>query len=331
MSRLIEFLRQHAVISGCILMIAGLQAGVVQAQVSVLTQHNNNLRDGVNSNETNLTPTNVNVNQFGMLFKVPVDDQIYTQPLVAASVSIAGATHSVVYVATTNNSVYAFDAGNGTQYWHVNLGTAFTISNGGFTCQDVLDTTGIMSTPVIDTGNGTLFVVAQTYINGTSTHKLHALNLSTGAERPGSPVVIGAPGFNSVHELQRTGLLLANGEVYFSFASHCDQGTYKGITFAYNATTLTQDGVFNASPNGNGNGIWQSGNGAAADAAGNVYWVTGNGVWDGANNFSESILKATPGLRLNDWHTPSDYASLDSGDADLTSAGPLLLSNAKFV
>jgi outer membrane protein assembly factor BamB len=301
------------------------------AQVSVLTQHNDNLRDGVNASETVLTPANVNASQFGLLFKVSVDDQVFAQPLVDSSVSIAGATHSVVYVATSNNSVYAFDAVTGAPYWHVNLGTAFTIQDGGYTCQDILNTAGIMSTPVIEPANNTIYVVAKTYVNGTSAHKLHALSLATGAEQAGSPVTLQASGFSSLDENQRPALLLANGNIYFSFAGHCDQGSWKGITFAYNASTLVQVGVFNASPSDNGNGIWQSGNGAAADSAGNIYWVTGNGAWDGATNFSETMLKAGPNLSLADWHTPSDYASLDSGDIDLSSSGPLLLSGTNLM
>lgn len=316
----------------CVMVIAlGSHAIVGQAQVSVLTQHNDNLRDGVNAAETTLTPANVNVTQFGMLFKVSVDDQLFAQPLVDNSVKIAGATHAVVYLATANNSVYAFDANNGTLYWHVNLGTAFTIQDGHFSCQDVLASSGIMSTPVIDSSNNTLYVVAETYINGTAAHNLHALNLSTGAEQPNSPVVVQATGFNAVSGIQRPGLLLANGNIYFSYAGHCDQGSWKGFTFAYNATTLAQTAVFNASPDDNGAGIWSSGNGAAADSAGNVYWVTGNGTWDGENDFSETMLKANPSLVLEDWHTPSNYASLDKGDQDLTASGPLLLSGTSLL
>jgi outer membrane protein assembly factor BamB len=191
-----------------------------------------------------------------MLFKMPVDDQVFAQPLVDTSVSIGGGTHNVVYVATSNNSVYAFDADTGTQYWRVNLGTAFTIQDGGYTCQDILNTAGIMSTPVIDTSSSTLYVVAKTYVNGIAAHALHALNLSTGAEQSGSPVQIQASGFNSLDENQRPALLLANGNIYFSFAGHCDQGSWKGITFAYDARNLSQAGVFNASPSDNGNGIW---------------------------------------------------------------------------
>jgi hypothetical protein len=316
---------------GCLLMMSASHLDAGMAQVSVLTQHNDNLRDGVNASESALTPANVNSSLFGLLFKLSVDDQVYAQPLIDKSVNIGGGTHSVAYVATTNNSVYAFDANTGTPYWHVSLGTALKVSDINFGCSDVLDTTGIMSTPVIDPSNNTMYVVAETYINGVAAHKLHALNLSTGAEQAGSPVEIQASGFSSVDAMQRPGLLLANGNIYFSFASHCDHGSWKGFTFAYNANSLAQVGVFDATPDDNGAGIWQSGNGDAADAAGNVYWVTGNGTWDGVNDFSESMMKGTPNLSLMDWYTPSNYSSLDSGDIDLTSSGPLLLSDSNLM
>ncbi len=304
-------------------------AVAARAQVSILTQHNDNFRDGVNAGETVLTPSNVNTNQFGLLFKLPVDDQIFAQPLVVAKVNIAGGTHSVLYVATANNSVYAFDAVNGTQYWHVNFGTPISKSIANWDCDDTLGSSGIMSTPVI--ANNHLFVVVQTYENSTSAHNLHSLNLSTGADQSGSPVQIQHADFNSFDELQRPGLLSANGNVYFSFASHCDQGSWKGLTFAYSESNLAQVGVFDASPSDNGNGIWQSGNGAAADPTGGVYWITGNGGWDGESNFSETMLKANAGLGLEDWHTPSDYSTLDKDDADLTASGPLLMMNTSLL
>jgi len=304
---------------------------ISDAQVNITTQHSDNLRDGLNSNETTLTQANVNESQFGRLFKVVVDDQVFAQPLVVNSVTIGGGTHSVVYVATANNSIYAFDAVNGTRYWQVNLGTAFVVSDAGITCTDTLDSAGIMSTPVIDLAHNTLYAVAKTYVSGSAAHSVHALNLSTGAEQSGSPVQIVAPGFNSAPAVQRTGLLLANGNVYFSFAGHCDQGSYKGITLAYQTGTLAQVGVHDASPSDNGAGIWQGGNGAAADAAGNVYWVTGNGTWDGATNFSETIIKANATLAMLDWHTPTNPASLDDGDTDLTSSGPLLVSGTSLL
>jgi outer membrane protein assembly factor BamB len=295
------------------------------AQVSVTTQHNDNLRDGLNAEETVLTQSNVNESQFGRLFKVSVDDQVFAQPLVVNSIAIQGVNRSVVYVATANNSVYAFDALTGTQYWKVNLGTAFVVADTGFDCTDTLASAGIMSTPVIDATLDSIYVVAKTYVSGTAAYKLHALNLATGTELPGSPVPIQASGLDPAYAVQRTGLLLANGNIYFSFAGHCDQGSYKGITLAYSASTLAQVGMHNASPSDNGAGIWQGGNGAAADSAGNVYWVTGNGTWDGATNFSETIIKASSTLGMLDWHTPTDQSALDSSDLDLTSSGPLLI------
>ena len=300
------------------------------AQVNILTQHNDTYRDGVNAAETALTPSNVNTSKFGLLFKLKVDDQVFAQPLVVAKVNIAGGTHSVVYVATANNSVYAFDANNGTQYWHANFGAPISKAITNWSCDDVLGSSGIMSTPVV--ANNSLYVVAQTYINSTSIHRLHALNLSTGAEQANSPVQIQAPDFNSYDELQRSALLAANGNVYFSFAGHCDAGSWKGLTFAYSQAKLSQVGVFNATPDGNGNGIWQSGNGAAADAAGSVYTVTGNGSWDGTQDFGETILKANATLGLQDWFTPSNWdKGLNASDLDLTASGPVLLLNTSLV
>ncbi len=326
-----KFARRTAAVTSSVLLLSVLHAGAGRAQTNVLTQHNDNNRDGLNASEATLTPPSVSGGQFGMLFKVVVDDQVYSQPLYVANLGIAGGTHNVLFVATTNNSVYAFDADNGKQYWHVNLGSAFTIANGGFTCKDVLGDSGIMSTPVIDPGTGTLYVVAQTWTNNTATHQLHALKLATGAEASGSPVVVTANGFNSKYELQRAGLLLSNNTVYITFAGHCDQGSWAGYTLAYGTANLNQTGVFNASPNDNGAAIWQSGNGPASDSAGNVYLITGNGTWDGQNNFSETFLKTDGTLKLQDWHTPSDYASLDRGDVDLTSSGPLLIPNTDLV
>lgn len=301
------------------------------AQTSVLTQHNNNRRDGANTGELVLGHSNVNTAQFGRLFKVSVDDQVFAQPLVANSVTIQGKTRSVVYVATVNNSIYALDAATGVVYWRVNLGTAFTVGEAPVICGDVLAAAGIMSTPVIDATQNTLYVVAKTDISGTIAHTLHALSLSTGAEQANSPVVIQAPGFASKFSLQRTGLLLANGNVYFSFSGHCDQGAYKGMTFAYQTGTLAQVGVHNASPSDNGAGIWQGGNGLAADTAGHVYWVTGNGTWDGALNFSESVLQADANLNLTDWHTPSNYSYWNTVDLDLTTSGAMLISGTNLL
>ena len=331
MFQTIDRMRRFKVYFHCAVMMLLLCPARLLAQANVLTQHNDNNRDGLNSTETALTPANVNQSQFGMLFKVLVDDQVYAQPLYMANVSISGGTHNVVFVATTSNSVYAFDADSGTQYWHVSLGPAFTIQNGGFTCKDILASSGIMSTPVINAATQTIYVVAETWVNGSASHQLHALNVATGADSANSPVTLSASQFDSAHENQRAGLLLANGNIYITFAGHCDQGAWAGYTMAYNASTLGQVGVFNASPNANGAALWQSGNGPASDAAGSVYLITGNGTWDGETDFSETFLKTSSTLQLQDWHTPSDYASLDAEDADLTSSGPLLIPGTGLV
>lgn len=316
-----------AAVSSGIIALASVLAGQADAQTNVLTQHNDNNRDGLNATETVLHPSNVNSTQFGMLFKVAVDDQIFAQPLYVANMSISNGTHNVVFIATTNNSVYAFDADSGAQYWHVQLGTAFKVQDIGFNCADTLASSGIMSTPVIDPSAGTLYVVAQTWNGSAAAHQLHALNLSTGADKS-SPVTLSASGFNSDYQLQRAGLLLSGGNVYITFASHCDQYKYAGYTFAYSASSLAQVGVFNDSPNDSASGIWQSGNGPAADSSGSVYLVTGNGTWDGESNWGETFLKLSNTLQLQDWHTPTDW---NNGDADLGSSGPLLIPGTGLV
>jgi len=228
----------------------------VLAQVNVVTQHNDNLRTGANLNETILTPSNVNVNQFGMLFKRTVDDQVYGQPLVVTNVNIAGGTHNVVYITTVHNSVYAFDADNGTQYWHktqsdVGFGAPIAASS-HFGCTDMTGNINIVGTPVIDDNTKTLYVVSLGPSGTSFAQHLHALDLSTGAEKFGGPKQITTSGFNAVNENQRPALLLANGNVYLGYSSHCDQNTYHGFLIGYNASTLQQIGVFNSSPNTSG-------------------------------------------------------------------------------
>jgi len=295
------------------------------AQVSVLTQHNDLGRTGQNLNETILTPGNVNATQFGLLFKNTVDNQVYATPLVAANVSIGGGTHNVVYVATTNNSVYAFDADSGAQYWHVNLGTPISNANYGTGCVDINGNAGIVGTPVIDAASGTIYVVNSLNNGGAFSFMLHALDITTGADKAGSPVQITNSQFSATAQNQRAALGLANGNLLIPFSSHCDMGTYHGFLFAYNPTTLAKVAVFNTSPTGNGDSLWMSGQGPAVDSAGNIYFGTSNGTWDGVTNFSESFIKLTPSLTLSDWFTAGNHASLDGGDLDLDTSGPLLI------
>ena len=306
----------------------------VRPQVSVLTQHNNEERTGANLNEVVLTPSNVNMKQFGMLFRRAVDDQIYGQPLYVANVKIRGGTHDLVYVTTVNNSVYGFDANDplaSEPFWHVNFGTPPNVYDGKFGCTDINGNMGIIGTPVIDAQGGTLYVVAATRIGDGFIQRLHALDLATGADRAVSPATITAPGFQPLMQNQRPGLLLSRGKVYIGYASHCDKEPYHGFLLSYDAKSLEQTGVFNTSPEGQAASIWQFGQAPAVDADGNIYFVTGNGSWNGSSDFSESFLKLDSNLKILDWFTPTDHAHLDSIDADLDCSGAMLVPGTGLV
>ncbi len=306
----------------------------VPAQVDVLTHHNNNERTGVNLRETVLTPANVNPRQFGMLFKHVVDDQLYAQPLVVTDVKIAGGWHNVVYVTTVNNSVYAFDANDANAtapFWHVNFGTPASVHDADFTCTDINGNMGIIGTPVINAEKTALYVVALTKAGGHFSQRLHALDLATGADLPDSPVTIAAPDFDPLRQNQRPGLFLFGGSVFISYASHCDNGPYHGFLLGYNATSLTQIGVFNTSPGGEEASIWQSGQPPAIDDKGNIYFITGNGSWNGTTQFSESFIKLDAHMHLVDWFTPTNHLQLDKDDNDLNSSGAVLLPGTHLV
>jgi hypothetical protein len=337
------------IIGGCLVRrLASLFFGVsvlamssASAQIDVLTQHNDNARTGANLRELVLTPANVNKGQFGMLFKRVVDDQLYTQPLVVTGVQVNGGTHDLVIVTTVNNSVYAFDANDAeaaAPIWHVNFGTPANMHSTNFGCLDINGQMGIIGTPVIDKARGVVYVVALTRAGADApslgagyTQRLHELDIATGADLPESPVTIKADGFNALMQNQRPALMLANGMVYVGYASHCDKEPYHGYLMAYDARTLAQASVFNTSPTGSEASIWQSGQGPAADADGNVYVVTGNGSWDGVQNFSESFLKFTPQLKLLDWFTPTNHLALDEKDNDLNSSGATLIPGTHMV
>jgi hypothetical protein len=323
------------------------------SQVSVLTQHNDNYRTGQNTNETVLTPANVNQTQFGKLFSQAVDGYVYAQPLYVPNVTIPGlGTHNVVYVATEHDSVYAFDAdtnagANAVPLWH----TSFidpahgitTVSSGDVGCGDLIPEIGITGTPAIDISGNTMYVLAKTKESGIAVQRLHALDITTGAEKFGGPVKIKANAsgtgdggtsviFNPLREGQRPGLLLQNGKVYIAWASHCDITPYHGWVIAYNAQTLTRTGVWNSTPNGGLGGIWESGAGIAADASNFVYVPSGNGTFDAnfsGKDYGDSVIKigfnAKGKLRPFDYFTPYDQNYLNNTDLDLGSGGALLL------
>jgi len=315
------------------------------SQNDVLTQHNDNTRAGLNSNETLLTPANVTVSKFGKLFTQSVDGIIVGQPLYASNVLMNdGLVHNVVYVATQHNSVYAFDADskNVSPLWSVSLnggGTSDPIADYGCTGTHYTEI-GIMGTPVIDPGKTTLYVVAKTLNNSVRNFSLHALDITTGSERLGGPVIItgtapssnGSGTFNPIFQMQRPALLLQSGVIYIGFGGNgCDQYAYNGWLFAYNSQTLQQESAFLVTPNGSRGSIWQGGSGPAADADGYIYVVTANGDYDGpagASDFGDSVLKM--GWNGNvfgvlDFFTPYNQKQLAQLDLDLGSSGPLIL------
>ena len=328
--------------------------------VSVLTQHNDNSRAGWNDNETALTTTNVNVQQFGELFALPVDDQVYAQPLVVGHVFIGDSYHNVVLVATVNNTLYAYDADNGTLYWQRSFtapgmrppqhGDMTGACNGSY--QDFSGNIGIVGTPVIDAGTRTMYFVARSTTGSTFVQFLHAVNIVDGSEISGGPTEItatssgngdgsvnGVIAFDAQRQNQRQGLTLLNGTVYVTFSSHCDWGPYHGWILGYDAATLGQRVVYNATPNGYAAGMWESGTGMAADAAGNLYVVTGNGtVGDNGDptsltNRGESALKLTQSgstLRVASYFTPYNYQFLNDNDIDYGGMGAFLIPNSGF-
>ncbi len=315
---------------------------------SVSTWHFDNNRTGLNSTEGSLTPVNVNPQNFGKLFSYLVDGYMYGEPVLKSNVTINGTVRNVVYSATENDSVYAFDAdnyGTGVPLWQVSL---LQTGETPLTNAPIQPVEGVTSTPVIDAGTNTIYIVSsQKNASGTGFFRLHALDITTGTEKFGGPVQLNASvaatngdSVNGVQTLttsciQRAALLLANGNIYMGFSS-----CHSGWLLAYSASTLTPVGVFNSSTvlNGEGKyasagGIWMGAGGPVADSAGNVYVTTGNGPWNGTNAWGDSFLKfpPTPTAGANgtmqpiDYFTPSVFQYMDCNDADLAAGGLLLI------
>ena len=363
-----RFTRVCAAMLPALALIATAQLGGSEAgaQVNVTTYHNDIGRTGQNLSETTLNLSNVNANLFGKLFSQPVDGLVYAQPLYLSGVTIGGATHNVVYVATEHDSVYAFDAdSNGgidaSPLWKASmLSTAHGAASGATTVSsnivstDITPEVGITGTPVIDPATGTLYVVSKTMESGTAVQRLHALDVTSGAEKFGGPVVItatvagtgngsvsGSLTFDSLWENQRPGLLLLNGVVYVGFAAHGDNGPWHGWIIGYNASTLARAGAYCASPNGTGAGFWMSGDGLAADQLdpvnkpfGRMFVATGNGDYNATTPYTNSMdygdshlaLDLTNGQpTITDEFTTNQQATLNSQDGDVGSGGLIVL------
>jgi hypothetical protein len=337
----------------CMLVLLTLFALSEAAAQNVLTYHNDNARTGQNLAETILNTSNVNVSTFGKLFVLAADGKVDAEPLYLANVTIGAAPHNVVYVATENDSVYAYDADNGTLLWHVSALASGETPSDDRNCGQVTPTIGITSTPAIDPSSGphgTIYLVAMSKDSTGNYHqRLHALDVTTGAEEFKGPVAISAtyPGtgaegngttltFNPAQHKERAGLLLLNGVIYLGWSSHCDIAPYNGWVMGYNESTLVQTQLLNFTPNGNDGSVWQSGAGLAADSNGNIYFLAANGTADTAVNgqgfpvsgdYGNAFMKLSTnsGLAVADYFNEYNTVTESNSDEDLGSGGALVL------
>jgi hypothetical protein len=340
-----------------VLFLLSLSSLSAAGQVAVTTYHNDNYRSGVNANETILTPSNVNEVSFGKLLALPVEGEIYAQPLYVPGVNINGTLHNVLYVATEHDQVYAFDANSGQQLWRKSfIGTfgekqILPVSSDDVDCDNIAPEIGITSTPVIDLTSNEIYVVAKTkeIVDNVTTfyQRMHVLDIGTGAENLtdryfGAPITAVTPGtgsgsvngyltFDPLVEHQRAALTLSNGMVFASWASHCDNGNYHGYVMAFSASSLRPIGVYVSTPNAYDGGFWASGSGPAVDADNFLYVPSGNGLFDvnvGGIDYGDSILRLSwAGVmpKVADYFTPWDQVMLNIYDEDVASGGLLLL------
>ena len=330
---------------------SGSAAVAVTDLKGVYTYHVDLARTGQNLQEYALTPATVSSGNFGKRWSCTVDGDVHAQPLYVANLAIAGGVHNVLLVATENDSVYAFDADDPacSTYWHASALSAgvtpipYASLPGG--CHGFPNGMGITGSPVINPATQTLYFVAATEESGNYYDRLHAINLATGAELTGSPVLIqasalkqggGTDTFSVLYQNQRPGLALYGGGVFVGWASNCDAGTYWGWMMRYDATSLAQTAAFNVTPNATKGGIWMSGGAPAVDSEGRFFFSTGNGAFDdtsGAvppvapdNDFSMSFLNLNPAtLAVQDFYTPSMEAVWSGQDLDISSAGVTVL------
>lgn len=330
---------------------------LASSATDVVTYHNDIARTGQNLQETILTTSNVTSSSFGKLFAFPVDGIIDAQPLYLSAVVVPGkGTHNVVYTVTENDSVYAFDADNGTLLWQVSTLGAGESASDDHGCSQISPQIGITSTPVIDRDsgpNGTIYVVAMSKTSSSYFQRIHALDITTGEEEFGGPVAVAAkyPGtgdnshhgyviFDPRHYAERQALLLLNGVIYTGWTSHCDQRPYTGWLIGYNESTLAQTSVLNLTPNGKEGSIWQSGAGIASDGS-NLFFLDANGTFDTTLNkkgfpnkgdYGNGFIKVSTTnnkLRVADYFNMFDTISESEKDKDLGSGGVIVLPPMK--
>jgi outer membrane protein assembly factor BamB len=334
-------------------------AAPLAATQDVLTWHNDNARTGQYLGEKILTLQNVNPKTFGKLFVIRVDGKVDAKPLYAQGLEIQNRRLShVLFVATEHDSVYAFDADAGKEFWHVRLLGPGEVPSDNRGCSQIIPEIGVTSTPVIDLHrgpHGTLYAVAMSKDqNGRYMQKLHALDIQTGGEEFGGPVEIHAtfPGngaasragteiYDPKQYAERAALLLVNGVVYTSWTSHCDVDPYNGWIIGYSAETLKRVAVLNFTPNGEEGSVWQSGAGPAADAQGFIYVMAANGTFDTVLNsqgfpsrgdFGNAFMKISlfgDRLSVADYFTMFDVEAENAADADLGAGGPVVLPEMK--
>ncbi len=333
-------IRKFLTLAACL-----LAGSFAHAQADVLVQRGADSRIAANLSETTLSSSNVAAATFGKLYSFAVDGYVYAQPLYKSNVTIPGkGTFNVVFVATEHGSVFAFDADSATPLWQasfINLAAGITPQPSADTgTTDIVPEVSITSTPVIDATSGTLYVVAKTKENGSAVYRLHALDITTGANKV-SPVVIqasvaktggsgGTLSFNANDQQQRPGLVVLNGVVYVAFGSSGDAFPWAGWILGYNSSTLAQVTILCTSTSGQGAGLWAAGEAPPIDANGNLYFSTGNGAFDGAHDWGNSYLKLATagGLSVADYFAPFNQSALNASDLDIATAGPILLPDS---
>jgi hypothetical protein len=333
-------------------------ADAAPALKGVLTWHNDNERTGRNPSETTLTLKNVNVNTFGKLFVLSTDGLVDAEPLYVPNLTINAGTHNVVFVESENATVYAFDADNGSPLWQITALETNETASDNRSCGQVTPKIGITSTPVIDMSsgpNGTMYLIAMSRDSKDNYHqRLHALDVTTGAEEFGGPTDISAkfPGtgdnsqggfviFDPAQYKERSGLLLLSHTIYTGWASHCDDRPYTGWLMSFDETTLAQKSVLNVTPNGNEGAIWAAGAGLAADTAGNIYFDDANGTFDTTldpngfpinGDYGNGIIKVSTKKKkmvVADYFNMFNTVSESNGDQDLGSGGAMVVPNIK--